>query len=622
MVGFYSVVGDTRTGEGAVTEPLRWEGTEPTERYESDRLNVTVVGHRPGEQRPIHAANGDPLWLVGDLHGHQDESYRSRFDEERVPTAREFAGTLYEEYGMEFATGANGTFAALVHQRDRNQVRVLTDRLGTRPVYVASLDDGVVLSTQLQAVAAHPDVDVRFDEDALREYLATNRVLGLDTPIRGIRELPPGSITTVDLATGELDSERYWRLSYDPVERPHAEVVSEFTETIGRILDERRRDPRRYGLLLSGGSDSRLVLAGLRPDTRTYHIAEWMSREARTAEWIALSRDREFRLLQQPADHHDRMLTHAPRKMNVSGRFDQAHLNGFHDEVGREVDVLASGLYGDTFYKGGIVPRRTLSLGRFGSVRLPFEREYPTLSALLDATTEGYPPFVEREESLTDLLERKVERDGEGVTAGGVEYGSLREFALFGEFYPLSNDRDYHYFGLSEMVPHWTPFLDNRLLDVALTTPRDHLVRGELVDAAIRELAPDLAAIPHARTGVPPTSRFPRNYLRKYATLAYRTHVRGDRAPNDRLSHRSWRHRGDILRERPFPEQVFEGRGGLLTALPTVDDDAVLRCYRDHLAGEDHTATLCALLTLLQMPVTERALDAERASDDADAVEV
>ena len=621
MVGFYCVIGDTLSGSEGDTTPLRWEGTEPTERTESDRLSVTVSGHRPGDERPVLTPDGDALWLVGDLHGHQGERYRSRFDEEPVPTAREFAGALYEEDGTEFVTGANGTFATLVHQRDRNQIRVLTDRLGTRPVYVASFDGGVVLSTQLQAVSAHPDVEVRFEEDALREYLATNRVLGLDTPIQGIRELPPGTVTTVDLATGELESEFYWRLSYEPVERPYGAVAEEFTEVVDRILAERRRDPRRYGLLLSGGSDSRLVLAGLKRDTKTYHIAEWMSREARTAEWAALSTDHEFRLLQQPADHHDRMLAHAPRKMNLGGRFDQAHLNGFHTEVASEVDVLASGLYGDTFHKGGIVPNRTLSLGGLGSVRLPFEREYPTVSALLDAMTEGYSPFVEREESLTDLLERKVERDGERVTAGGVEYGSLREFALFGGFYPLSNDRDYHYFGLSEMLPHWTPFLDNRLLDVTLATPQRQLLRGELIDAALRALSPDLASIPHSETGVRPSSRFPRSYLRKYATLAYRRHVNGDGTPNPRLSHRPWRHRGDILRERRFPEQVFGRRQGLLAALPGVDADAALECYCDHLAGEDHTAGLCALLTLLEMPLTERALDTEKVADP-DAVEV
>jgi asparagine synthase (glutamine-hydrolysing) len=620
MVGFYCVVGETQP-DTRETTPLRWEGSEPTERTESDRLSVTVSGHRSGEQRPVLTDDGDALWLVGDLHGHQSESYRSRFDEEPVPTARVFAGALYEEYGTEFVAGANGTFAALVHQRDRNQVRVLTDRLGTRPVYVASLEGGVVLSTQIQAVAAHPDVEVRFDEDALREYLATNRVLGLDTPIEGIRELPPGSVTTVDLTTGALESESYWRLSYEPSERPYGAVVEEFTEVVAQVLDERRRDPRRYGLLLSGGSDSRLILAGLRPDTKTYHIAEWMSREARTAEWVALSTDREFRLLQQPVDHHDRMLAHVPRKMNVGGRFDQAHLHGFHTGVAAEVDVLASGLYGDTFYKGGIVPKRTLSVGRLGQVRLPVEREYSTLSALLDAMVDEYPPFVEREEPLVSLLGRKVTRRGEGVVAGGVEYGSLREFALFGGFYPLSNDRDYHYFGLSEMLPHWTPFLDNRLLDIALTTPQRHLVRGELIDAALRSLSPDLASIPHSETGVPPTSRFPRSFLRKYATLAYRRHVNGDGTPNGRLSHRPWRHRGDILRERRFPEQVFEAKQGLLAALSVVDADAAVECYCDHLDGDDHTAALCALLTLLEMPLTERALGTERVPDP-DAVEV
>ncbi len=368
--------------------------------------------------------------------------------------------------------------------------------------------------------------------------------------------------------------------------------MDRFVELLQEVLAEREGDPRRYGLLLSGGSDSRLLLAA-DDFPVAYHLADWMSREARTAERAAMLAGTEFRLLRRPDAHHERMLAHVPRRMNFNGRFDQAHINGFDDRLCEEVDVLVTGLYADSLLKGGLIPTREFDLGRVGSVATPIARDLDSVEEFLDALDGSLPSYLRTPPSLESILREHVRERADGSIAfHGIEYPSLRELIMFSDYYPLSNDRDYHYFGLTQMVPHWTPFLDNRFIDLACSMPIRYHVRRNLIDAALSTLSPDLAALPHAETGVPPVSRFPFNRLRKYGSLFWRKHVADERPPRPYYSRGSWCDRGAVLRERGFGRDILERNDATLRSLPFIDREAAYECYNTHMTGEDHTADL------------------------------
>lgn len=498
----------------------------------------------------------------------------------------------------------NAAASVFVHQPDRDRLAIVTDRLGTHPVYYAETDAGVVFSTAIQSVLAHPAVEPDLDTEGLYSYLAFNCVPGVGTPFEGVRKLPPGSIATIDLPTGEIDIERYWRLEYDPIDRSFSYFVDRFVELLQEVFAERAADDRRYGLLLSGGSDSRLLLAAGDVPV-AYHLADWMSREARTAERVAFMADAEFRLLERPDDHIERMLGHVPPRMNFNGRFDQAHLNGFDGRIREECDVLITGLYGDSLFKGGIVPAFDLDLGPIGSITTPIEREVDSVADYLALLDGSLPPFVETPPELASVLRSNLEERGGSVALGGVEYASIRDLVLFSPYYPLSNDRDYHYFGLTQMVPQWVPFLDNRFIELACSMPIRYHLRRDVVNAALDALSPELAGVRHSETGVRPASRFPIDQVRKYGSLFWRKHVDDEQLPRSYYSRGPWRDRGIVLRERGFGRAVLERNDDLLRGLPFLDREAAHDRHDAHMAGEDHTAELYTLFTLLEMPVFE-----------------
>lgn len=600
MVGVWGVTGGVEQGGTELIDPLLWSGNEAVGTTASEELQVITVAHSETTD-PVKTDGHDAIWTVGEIHGFEGGSYENRYG--TCYTDSEYVARLYRKHGLDFAAGMNATASVFIHQRDRDRFVIVTDRLATHPVYYTKLSDNIVFSTSVQALFAHPRVDPTFDTDGLYSYLAFNRVPGVDTPFEGVKTLPPGAIATIDLSTTDLDIERYWTLEYDPIDRSFSYFVDRFVELLQRVFDERTSDDRRYGILLSGGSDSRLLLSASEIST-AYHLADWMSREARTAERIALLEDAEFYLLRRPDDHIERMLERVPGHMNFNGRFDQAHINGFDARIRAECDVLVTGLYGDSFFKGGLVPAFDLDLGPVGSVSMPIEREIEGIDDYLAALDGSLPPFVETPPKIESILRSNLTGRADGsVSFHDVAYASLSDLALFGSYYPLSNDSDYHYFGLTQMVSQWTPFLDNRFIDLACSMPVRYHLRRDVINAALRALSPTLASIPHAETGVRPTSPFPLDYAKKYGSLFWRKHVVDEDLPRPYYSRGPWRDRGVVLRERDFGRAILERNDDLLESLPFIDREAAYECYEAHMAGADHTTELYTLFTILEMPV-------------------
>jgi asparagine synthase (glutamine-hydrolysing) len=221
--------------------------------------------------------------------------------------------TYYDRHGMDFAAGLNGNFVGAV--RHRGSVSLFTDRLGTRPLYYARTDGGVVFSTSIQSLPLHPGVETEFDVPHLAEYLALKRSFGTRTPLTGVEMTRLGSVATLD-PEGGMAEERYWRPVRTPLDRSRGYFVDRLTETFRTVVADRTERAADYGLLLSGGSDSRLALAALDAldvSVHAFHLAEWRNREARTARRVAEAAGVPFTLLRRD-DDPDRAHTRRRRR--------------------------------------------------------------------------------------------------------------------------------------------------------------------------------------------------------------------------------------------------------------------------------------------------------------------
>ncbi|UPM42267.1 asparagine synthase-related protein [Halocatena salina] len=611
MVGLCSVIGAGSLPD-AMANAIGWDDAEASITYRDDRFELRASLHTllAGEQ-PAVAGEDVLIWVWGDVYGYGSEgNYAPRNGPPDGSAA--FCARLYELFGMRFVEGLNGNFALVVYDQATKELSLVTDRFATRPLYYARpTEETLLVSSQSQSLVSHPDLDPEFELPYLYEYLELRRVFGVETPIKGVRQLPPGSIVSIDLDDLEMTTETYWSPSHDPIDKPFSYFRDRFTETIQQVFEEWTDDDLSYGLLLSGGSDSRLALGAIDQPVTAFHNADWMSREAKTAKRSAQATGNTFELLERDPEYDAQLLDCAPPLSNFSGWFDQAYFLGFHEEIAEEVDVLVSGLYADMLLGGGPLETRTLSLNSLGNLTLPIAQSIDSIdeyvSAQVNEAVEPLPYFSGiDDQSLSSIIRSNIHADDEGVVSHGVRYDSLRDLALYGSFYPIGADTDAIFSeSLAHMRPYRTPFLDNRIVDLQQRIPVKYFLRRNFVNEAITEIEPTLAEIPHAHTGVPVKYHFPIDYLGKNIHGFWWKHIADDDVPEPHLDHTPWPNRTELIRTQSFTTETLRTHESTLAALPFLDLEGAWECYQDHLDGADNTPILYSLLTLLKTNVTD-----------------
>lgn len=177
--------------------------------------------------------------------------FRTRSDTEVVLRA-------YLEWGEHLAERLNGMFALAIWDVRREELLLVRDRMGVKPLYLHRTPDGVVFGSEVKALLAHPAVRPVVDLDGLRELLGYTRTPGL-TPYRDIHEVRPGHVVRV--RREGLTERRYWALEA----REHRDSLEATVATVRALLDDivHRQLEADVPLcsLLSGGLDSSAVTA-------------------------------------------------------------------------------------------------------------------------------------------------------------------------------------------------------------------------------------------------------------------------------------------------------------------------------------------------------------------------
>ncbi|MBF8189388.1 asparagine synthase (glutamine-hydrolyzing) [Nonomuraea sp. K274] len=241
-----------------------------------------AIGHRRlaiidlagGRQPMIADTDGRPeavLTYSGEVYNYQElraeltargHRFRTRSDTEVVVRA-------YVEWGADMAEHLNGMFAFAIWDPRSEELLLVRDRMGIKPLYYYPTPHGVLFGSEPKAILANPLAERVVDADGLRELMAF-----VKTPehgvFRGMYEVRPGQIVRVD--RGGVHKRRYWQLqSYE-----HPDDVDLTVKTVRGLLDDivARQLISDVPLctLLSGGLDSSAITALAAKDLREQNL--------------------------------------------------------------------------------------------------------------------------------------------------------------------------------------------------------------------------------------------------------------------------------------------------------------------------------------------------------------
>ncbi len=179
-------------------------------------------------------------------------------DSQRV---NEFLIKTYREGGCEALGHLNGGVCVAVWEEDVQRLFLVTDFLGLRPLFYLHQPGRLAFASEIKALLALGWIQPSINEEALAEWLAFEVLDGDRTLFTDIKRLPPGSMLRYE--NGQVRVHPYAHLGYSEgfADWSETQWIEAFIETLSQSLERRLVNPQGYALPISGGLDSRLLLA-------------------------------------------------------------------------------------------------------------------------------------------------------------------------------------------------------------------------------------------------------------------------------------------------------------------------------------------------------------------------
>ncbi|MCH0541422.1 asparagine synthase (glutamine-hydrolyzing) [Streptomyces sp. MUM 203J] len=267
-VAFERDPGTRRSAVEAMTETMACRGPDAGGVWYGDHV---ALGHRrlavidvAGGAQPMAAEDDGSVRAVisysGEVYDFAALRDRLRSAGHRFRTRSDTEVVLrsYLEWGADFARHLTGMFALALWDVRRQELLLVRDRLGIKPLYYYPTTDGVLFGSEPKAVLAHPEARARLGAAGLRELMTWVNTPG-HAIFEGLSQVRPGHIVRV--SHGKITETAYWELEARPHHDDRDTTVRQVRELLREAVTGQTVADVPLCSLLSGGLDSSSVAA-------------------------------------------------------------------------------------------------------------------------------------------------------------------------------------------------------------------------------------------------------------------------------------------------------------------------------------------------------------------------
>ena len=224
-------------------------------------LDLSKLGHQP-----MHSANKRiSVVYNGEIYNFRqireelsDYRFKSNCDTEVIFAA-------YLRWGIDCVQKFNGMFAIALYDRGCDEIYLIRDRIGKKPLYYWQQDENLVFASELKPIMAYPDFPKEIRQGVLSRYLYQQYINAPDTIFKNVYKLEPGAILC--FKSGKITTWKYWdikqvyRKQIDNPINSYEEAKEGLKELLKQSVAVRMISDVPLGAFLSGGYDSSLVTA-------------------------------------------------------------------------------------------------------------------------------------------------------------------------------------------------------------------------------------------------------------------------------------------------------------------------------------------------------------------------
>ena len=117
----------------------------------------------------------------------------------------------YLEYGLDFLPELNGMFAIAIWNTIKNELILLRDRLGIKPLYYVHTKQSFLFASEIKALAQYEGLDFSLDLQSFSEYLSFENYFSNRTLNKHIKIVEPGEVVKFDLLNSRVSRSYFWK---------------------------------------------------------------------------------------------------------------------------------------------------------------------------------------------------------------------------------------------------------------------------------------------------------------------------------------------------------------------------------------------------------------------------
>ena len=200
------------------------------------------------------------VWLDGETYNLRDQGNETESD------ARLLLKKYQADKTLAFLASIDGVFSAVIYDRENQTIHLCTDRHGLQHLYWIQTKDFLAWSSEYKAFLGLPGFTPHIDTHALQSFLDYGYFIDKQTWFKEVFLIEPATIISCDVPSGAISSKRYWDWNRIQPLRAVGDI-DEAAEEWGRrfiaAVKRRSKPGEKTGITLSGGLDSRAILAAM-----------------------------------------------------------------------------------------------------------------------------------------------------------------------------------------------------------------------------------------------------------------------------------------------------------------------------------------------------------------------
>ncbi|MDC3335243.1 asparagine synthase (glutamine-hydrolyzing) [Opitutales bacterium] len=221
-------------------------------------VRLSIIDLETGQQ-PMLSNSKNAITYNGEIYNF--EELKKEIGESNFSTNSDTEVILkaYERWGVDCVSKFRGMFAFALWDKSKSRFFCARDRFGIKPFYYTIVDGTFYCSSEIKALLPFVK-EIDTDRDSLNDYLTFQFTLGEKTLFKGIKQLEPGHLLTIE--DSQISVKKYWEVYYN-LDFSHTEqyFIEQTRELMGDSIRLHLRSDVPVGAYVSGGRDSSIVAA-------------------------------------------------------------------------------------------------------------------------------------------------------------------------------------------------------------------------------------------------------------------------------------------------------------------------------------------------------------------------